>query len=117
MVRLLCGGCAVQWRHGSTSACCLGVAALGESLAGAGRPAATAPVGVVIILGGVIGNFIASTRRSISSGESPDPAAGSGGGVVLNIVPIGASYDWTCTVTYVATMTVVSMSKAWHWSW
>lgn len=88
VARLLCRGCAVQWRHGSTSACCVGVAAPGESLAGAGRPAATAPVGVAILLGGVVGNHTAKSPGSSPSGENPDPAAGSGGGVVFNVVPL-----------------------------
>ncbi|XBI11429.1 hypothetical protein VPH35_138491 [Triticum aestivum] len=84
----LCGGCAVQWRHGSSSACCVGVAAPGESLAGAGRSAVTAPVGVAILLGGAVGNTTTRSPGSSLSGENPDPAAGSGGGVVFNAVPL-----------------------------
>ncbi|VAI20795.1 unnamed protein product [Triticum turgidum subsp. durum] len=53
----LCGGCAVHWRYGLTSSCCMGVAAQGQSLAGADRQAATAPMGVAILLGGVVGNL------------------------------------------------------------
>ena len=36
---------------------CGSVAAPGESLAGADRPATTTPVGVAILLGGVVGNL------------------------------------------------------------
>ena len=44
--RARCAGVHVQWRYGLTLACCVGVAGLGESLPGDGRPAATASVGV-----------------------------------------------------------------------
>ncbi|VAH68939.1 unnamed protein product [Triticum turgidum subsp. durum] len=64
----LCRGCAVQWRYGPTSACCAGVAAPGESLAGADRPAATAPMGVAILLGGVVGNLHSLHSRIKSFG-------------------------------------------------
>ena len=55
--RARCAGVHPQWRYGSTSTCCVGVAAPGESLAGADRPATTTPVGVAILLGGVVGNL------------------------------------------------------------
>ena len=60
----------------------------GESLAGAGRPTATVPVGVAILLGGVVGNLTAGSSGSSTSGENLDPAAWSGGSVVLNVVPL-----------------------------
>ncbi|XBI31521.1 hypothetical protein VPH35_055077 [Triticum aestivum] len=116
---LLCAGCAVQWRYGSTSAYCMGVAAPGESLAGAGRPAATAPVGIAILLAGVVGDLTTTAPGSSPSGESPDPVAGlavvssstlfpSLGRRLEDFDPFGASYNSTCTVASVATMTAVS---------
>lgn len=102
-------GCAVQWRCLSALAGCVGVVAPGESLASARRPAATAPVGVVILLGGVVGDGTSSTPGSRSSGESQDPALGSGGDVVFSVasplkgtvlmilVSLVLPTGWTCT--------------------
>ena len=81
-------GCTVQWRYGATLTYCMGVAAPGESLAGAGRPAATAPVGVAILLGSVVGNLTAGAPGSSTSSENLDHAAWSGGGVVFNVIPL-----------------------------
>ena len=53
-------GCTVQWRYGATLTYCVGVAAPGESLAG--------PVGVAILLGGVVGNLHSLYSRIKSFG-------------------------------------------------
>lgn len=58
-------GCTVQRRYLSALAGCVGVVVPGESLAGARRPIATAPVGVVIVLGGIVGICILYSRIKI----------------------------------------------------
>lgn len=95
---------------------CVGMVAPGESLAGARRPAATARVGVVILLGGVVRDLCSPTPGSRPLGENQDPAVGSGGGVVFSVVsplegtvlkiliPMVLFTDWMCMVASVAMM-------------
>lgn len=114
-VALRDGGMFVAGGVQTSGVLCMGVvvvAAPGVNLADVSWPAAVAPVGVAILLGGVVEEICASsTLGSRSSDETHDPIVGLGGGGVSNVlyplwgaileilVPFVLPAGWTCTTS------------------
>ena len=113
-------GCAVQWRYGSTSAYCAGEWLLRVKawpvLTGRRRRRPWASLSSLEASSGIskpllsdqvlrVKTQILLQGRAVASSSTSFPSLGRR---LEDFDPFGASYDWTCTVTSVATMTAVS---------